>query len=61
MVYDVAFTGAVHDTAIELDDFVTAVTEVGATGGGGGAVRVVADAGGDESAEDPPGFVAATS
>ncbi len=60
-VYDVAFTDAVQDTAIDVDDLVVAVTEAGAAGGGGGAVRVVADAGGDESAEDPPGFVAATS
>lgn len=61
MVYEVALTGAFHDTAIALDDLVMAETVVGATGGGGGAVLVVADAGGVDSADVPPAFDAVIS
>ena len=43
MVYHVALAEAVHDMVIELDDFGVAVTLVGAAGG---AIFVVADAGG---------------
>ena len=51
MVYEVAPGAAVHVTAIEVADVALAATEVGADGGSG---RVVADAGGVDSADVPP-------
>ncbi len=58
MAYDTARAEADHDTVIEVDDVVVAVTDTGVGGGRGG---VVADAGGIESPDDPPGPFAETS
>jgi hypothetical protein len=51
-VYHTAPGEAVQDMAIELDDFAVAVTPVGAAGGPG---FVIADAGGLDSCDPPPG------
>lgn len=52
IVYETARAEAAHDTAIDVDDLVVAVTGAGEGGGSGG---VVADAGGVVSEDIPPG------
>ena len=56
--YHVAPADAIHDIVIEVDDFAVAVTPVGVAGG---AIFVVADTGGLDSADVPPVFAPRTS
>lgn len=58
MVYKVAPGAAVHVTVIEVVDVALAETDVVAPGGSG---KVVADAGGADTGDVPPGFVAVIS